>query len=556
MVTSQCPHCGNPVRVGARFCPGCGASITSIPVPPAPPLSQPKVSPEVGVQGKYPDAPIRSERESVSELLCSRCGKSLRPGAKFCPSCGNPVAAGMQARPPESVQSPDFGPRPSVGGSPDLTAESARSKNRSNRYWLLHGSVILALTACLFLSLAGAFITDLNQPEEMIPTPQISPVVMAPLIPATASPDQRQVIIGIMDSGRFGLRAGTGDLPENVRGKYLTFSTVGETSNTRVWIDGQDWIFGDPDLEQYVRTRSGDTPFVWKWEKNGIRVTQSLDYVLGGSNDGDTIRIAYELENMDTVSHQVGLRMMVDTLIGDNDGVPFLIPGQAGITATAIDLRGEDVPDSIQALERNTLADPGVIVNLTLRGVDATPPDRLAIAGWAGENVEWDILDAVGGVGTPLTRGGIPGETPDSSVGMYFDPRPLQPGERRMLVTYYGLGKISSAASGNQKLGLFGPARVRAGDPFYLTAVIATPTGEETVQIILPEGFQLAEGEPAQKAVGGVGQPYTQVSWMVYACVQKDSADIKVTLGPGAVAEIWTLAVDPVGITRPGGTCP
>jgi hypothetical protein len=412
------------------------------------------------------------------------------------------------------------------------------------------------LTGCLILSLVGAFVLDVNQPEVMVPTPQVSPMAIAPVIPVTASPDQRLVIVGVQNDGRFGLKAGDADLAENVRGKYLTYSPFGETSNTRVWIDGQDWIFGDVDLAQYARVLTGNTPFVWHWEKNGVRVTQSIDYVLGGGDQGDTIRIAYELDNTDTVAHQVGLRIMIDTLIGDNDGVPFLIPGQSGITDRAIDLRGDSIPDSIQALERNTLADPGVIVNLTMRGVDSTPPDRLAIAGWINEDVEWDILTAVGGVGTPLTRAGRPGETPDSSLGLYFDPQALQPGEKRNLVTYYGLGKISSADSGNQKLGLFGPARVRAGDPFYLTAVIATPTGDETVQIMLPDGFQLAEGEAAQKTVAGQGEPYTQVSWMVFACVHTDSAELKVNLDPGGVTETLVLAVDPVGITRPGGACP
>ena len=41
----------------------------------------------------------------------------------------------------------------------------------------------------------------------------------------------------------------------------------------------------------------------------------------------DTCLVRYVIENTDVRSHRVGLRFMLDTFIGANDGVPFTIPG-------------------------------------------------------------------------------------------------------------------------------------------------------------------------------------------------------------------------------------
>lgn len=57
---SVCPHCGRPVRTGARFCAACGK-----------PISLP------------PSAPSQ-----VATAHCRQCGQALRPGAKFCAKCG------------------------------------------------------------------------------------------------------------------------------------------------------------------------------------------------------------------------------------------------------------------------------------------------------------------------------------------------------------------------------------------------------------------------------------------------------------------------------------
>jgi hypothetical protein len=263
----------------------------------------------------------------------------------------------------------------------------------------------------------------------------------------------------------------------------------------------------------------------------------------------DTAQIKYVLTNRGGARKEVGLRIMVDTLIGDNDGVPFVVPGQEGIVSRAIDLRGDQVPDFVQALESPNLAEPGVIVHLTLRGADATPPDRLVISAWCEADAEWDYYADLGGDGHPLERCGHAGDTPDSAVALYFDPRPLAPGESRTLITYYGLGSISSTATGNVGLSLTFSRSVRQGETFWVTALVPAPQGGQTVRLDLPPGLTLAGGYEAEQAVAPGGD-YTQVSWQVLAGMPLTDGLITATLQPDGVSEAQSITVQAAGITR------
>jgi hypothetical protein len=278
-------------------------------------------------------------------------------------------------------------------------------------------------------------------------------------------------------------------------------------------------------------------------------VTQDLTYVYGtNTRRADTVQIKYVLVNKGSATRQVGLRIMLDTLIGGNDGVPFVVPGRSGITSQAVDLRGSGVPDFIQALENPNLAAPGVIVHLTLRGADATPPDRVVISAWCGD-MAWDYYASLGGDGHPLTRCGSRTHVPDSAIGLYFDPQPLAPNQNRVIITYYGLGGISSTETGNVSLSLTFSRIVRQGDTFWVTALVAKPQTGQMVKLDLPAGLALASGYRAEQAVTPGGD-YTQVSWQVIAEAPLNNGAVTVTLQPTGIKESQSITVQPKGITR------
>ena len=101
----------------------------------------------------------------------------------------------------------------------------------------------------------------------------------------------------------------------------------------------------------------------WRVERANIEVTQIVEIVPGPqSSRYDTCLIHYTIDNKDTQPHTVGIRFLLDTYIGDNDGVPFTIPGDAGLCDTLKVFNSPDqVPDYIQALEKPDLRHPGTV---------------------------------------------------------------------------------------------------------------------------------------------------------------------------------------------------
>lgn len=75
-----CPHCGSPVRAGAKFCGQCRqpipASAAAAPQPAAPTAMAPVIPPAAATPAAY----------------CPSCGAPVRAGAKFCAACGHKMS--------------------------------------------------------------------------------------------------------------------------------------------------------------------------------------------------------------------------------------------------------------------------------------------------------------------------------------------------------------------------------------------------------------------------------------------------------------------------------
>jgi hypothetical protein len=397
---------------------------------------------------------------------------------------------------------------------------------------LIAGTLLL----CMLLSLSGVGVYDVTHPAPTAtPLVVMTPAPGTPLPPISTTPE---VIVRIDSIGRFGL--------STTAGKKLTFDAAGETNNTRVQVDGSNAIFGAGDGSFTTRPQMRGTGMIATWSYRGIETQQQVTLTAGATTRRtDTMRIEYALTNRDARAHQVALRVMLDTLIGGDDGVPFLIAGESAITTRAKDLRGASVPDYIQALEYPNVASPGTVVNLTMRGGDATPPDRLVLAYWPGDNAEWEYLPRVGGVGA--------GWGGDSSAGLYYDPKPLAPNETRTLIFYYGLGGV--AASG--KLGLTVPLEVMETETFTVILIVMQPQANQRVTLTLPSAIAFDASETATKNVTPTpGASFTQVSWKLRAKIPTNAATISARLDPEGDTATQTINIQPCGITRPCSRAP
>jgi len=361
----------------------------------------------------------------------------------------------------------------------------------------------------------------------------------APATHARLTPDnQPRVQLAFSESQRFGVSClRLHDPGDSRQPKRLTREANGITNNTCFRIDGNDYLFGQeiPGLhwgrtganKLLKRVKIDDHAWesVFEHDAARVRITQTVELIRGEQSGLlDTVFVKYTVRNNDTQPHAVGLRFLLDTLIGSNDGVPFFVPPTDLASAKLVDgleiFDQGGIPDFVRALETDNLEDTNATVaelNLKLQGYE--PLQRLVICRWPDNSeVRWDWnyrpVDDVA-------------DNKDSCVAMYWADRPMQPGEERLLGFTYGLGAIWGEGHGSSpsgggggtggKLRLMTAGSLKIGRTFTATAYVK---GEmlvgQRVTLRLPPGLELAPGQKLAQDVPRMGpQGYSQVSWRV-----------------------------------------
>ncbi len=313
---------------------------------------------------------------------------------------------------------------------------------------------------------------------------------------------------GPKEAGRFSISTTGGDpsRPESARKPLIFGGTTPWTSYTTLTIDGTSYVFGGPTSRRAGKAaRYGDligtpqvtsTSITHTGRLGDVEVVQELALVRGPSTRMlDTVRITYRLKNVGTTTRRVGLRVMLDTMLGSNDGAPVRA-GTEAITA-ACALTGKAVPDYWQAFD--SVANPTVISQGSLRGEGLTPPDKLLFADWGSFADEpWEPTLAPG-------QGFIrKGETdPDTATALLWNPEPLAPGATRVLSTAYGIGGVT-LRPGQLALGLTAPAEAQflheRTQPFTVAGYLENAGGfdarDVTLTLTVPEGLELIAGQP------------------------------------------------------------
>jgi hypothetical protein len=323
---------------------------------------------------------------------------------------------------------------------------------------------------------------------------------------------------------RFGVVTLDPDHPRATRPKKLTYNDRGTTNSTVVRIGDasntyQDLVFGAHrgrwEIEAENTAKWGGKRSVWLFD-DGIRVAQTVEVIPGEPVEVspgtyhrllDTCLVRYVLENADSRPHKVGIRVLIDTLIGANDGVPFTVPGVPGLVDTFKDFKTpQSVPDFVLALERGDLEHPGTVAQMNFKlGGKLEPPDRVSLTRWPGRTspvwqVTWDV---------PVVNMGD-----DSAVVMYWLPRELRPGEKRDVGFSYGLGSVAAVKGG--ALGVTLGGSFTPGGELTVVGLVGAPQPGQTLTLDLPPGFDLVDGAPATRPVPPVvpGRP-SPVTWRI-----------------------------------------
>jgi hypothetical protein len=180
--------------------------------------------------------------------------------------------------------------------------------------------------------------------------------------------------------------------------------------------------------------------------------------------------VRYQISNRGTSNQSVGLRVLLDTMIGGNDGVPFVIPGDPVLCDTFKAFNDPAaVPDFLLALEHPSLQNPGTVAQLGLKlGPPVEPPGRVLLTHWpdqrfgGGERMQsWEV---------PLVS---MRQFHDSAVVLYWNEMPLPPGASREVGFTYGLGSVSAARSGAMGLTVHGD--MRPDGQFSVVALVNNP---------------------------------------------------------------------------------
>lgn len=353
-----------------------------------------------------------------------------------------------------------------------------------------------------------------------------------------------RIHVQFSESQRFGIICPRLRDPRNPdKSKLLTRDERGLTNNTCIRVEGYEYLFGHeiPGI-RYVR----DQGRIWKevpvpgkdkgraWqsvmeiEYGRIRVTQSVEIVVGQQTRlFDTALVKYTITNRDKVPHTVGLRVMLDTFIGANDGVPFYLPPTGAEPARFVDklaiLSQKQIPEYLQALETGDLKDKDATVAILCPKIDgAEPMEKLVLCRWPqNSEVRW------GGGNGPGDWNYQPMDAnpymKDSCVVMYWAQTNMKPGEQRTLAFSYGLGMMghgsedSITRSGRMRL-MVSP-RAFEKKPFPVMAYVKSTDPAQRVTLQLPAGLVLAPGQQAEQLVPAATTPagYSQVTWKVVA---------------------------------------
>jgi hypothetical protein len=332
-------------------------------------------------------------------------------------------------------------------------------------------------------------------------------------------PDPRIAVRFDEETERFGLEMTKEDDPRyRDKHKKLTFDDHGKSNNTIIKIDSFEYKFGNKTpnnvwggrggilKQKPIPGRKGWTSTM-EFTSEKVQVVQHVEIVPGQSGYLDTVLVFYTIQNNDEGKHKVGIRVMLDTYIGANDGVPFTIPGQNGFVDTKVDLSEKQIPDYIEVIENpKDPKNPGTVArmglsHIRLPGMELEAMEKLRICRFPGKNAEWDWEPVLS------MKTDNPDEQPDSCVAMYWPYHTMNPKATRRMGFTYGLSSLEiGGGGGNNSMAISVPASVQPDNDFIVTAYVWNANKGDKVTLQVPSGLKFADGYNAERTVEEGGE--------------------------------------------------
>ncbi len=230
----------------------------------------------------------------------------------------------------------------------------------------------------------------------------------------------------------------TGGLPETPfdNNKPILFGhPYPYTSFTTIRIDGEKLVFGSNDgllIDDPYRSSDGKN-IGRRWDYQKIAIVQKITLVESKWSETkyeDTAQIQYIITNNDNVPHEVGVRILFDTMLGKDDAA-LIRTSNSIYTGYEQDFYYPDIPGWWTAIELDK--DETVFsVQGTLKNYGAIVPDRFSIVNWSNIfKSKWEYQ----------TNNDL-GVIKDSGVALWWNPITIKPGDKRIVCTFVGLGEM------------------------------------------------------------------------------------------------------------------
>lgn len=298
-----------------------------------------------------------------------------------------------------------------------------------------------------------------------------------------------------------------------------------ETSFTSFVIDGKEYIFGneygflneDDGFIKVPNNVGNVNTSIWKVD--GIVVTQKIELVEDKDHPNiGNVKIRYEIVNENTIAKNIGSRILLDTMLGANDGSAVVLGNTGDIITNETVLMREDIPSYWRCSD--DLFTPKVVSYGFTKGWGNPAPDKMIVAHWNNlAETKWDYqVDPNLDFTSEHNQVG----TKDSAVALYWNEEPLNPGETRTIETYYGLGDLSNYDSNSTFIAdLISPNKVTVNsqkdgyeeNKFQVSVDINNNLLDSEILtnitaklITRPEGFVLSQGETQEKTIAVVNK--------------------------------------------------
>ncbi|MFH5186367.1 hypothetical protein ACHHV8_29225 [Paenibacillus sp. TAB 01] len=277
------------------------------------------------------------------------------------------------------------------------------------------------------------------------------------------------------DNGRFSIKNVLGDpyRPTDNDAALLYKEEEPETSFATFKIDGKDYIYGNAygfmnlDGSFTEKPHNVDRTNTSVWSMDGVSIRQTLEIAddIKNPNIGN-VRVKYEVSNNGSAVRQIGARMLLDTMLGSNDGAAFLVGGDNKPITTETSLSGDQVPTYWRSLDN--LFNPAVFSYGLLSGYGNAKPSQVVFGHWNKlSETKWDYSPDAN---LDFTKKTNAYGAADSAVALYWNPIEIGAGETKTFETYYGTGNFSKPADGaNFGLAAYAPDQLNvneAGDGY------------------------------------------------------------------------------------------